>query len=151
MATTEMIKELRDKTGLSVMQCKKALEESNDDLDKALLNLKSQGANIAAKKGDRELGAGVISSYIHATKNVGALVELDCETDFVAKNDEFSALAYDIAMHVAAMNPENIDDLLEQPFVKDASMTVNDVIQNGIQKFGENTKVNKFTRFVVGE
>lgn len=151
MVTTEMIKDLRDRTGLSVMQCKIALEESGGDMDKALIHLKAQGAKVAEKKGDRELGAGVISSYIHATKNVGSIVELGCETDFVAKNPEFVALAYDIAMHACAMNPKDIDEMLTQPFVKDGSMTVNEMIQSGIQKFGENTRVKKFTRFQVGE
>lgn len=151
MITTEMIKDLRDRTGLSIMQCKIALEESNGDVEKALEHLKAQGAQVAAKKGDRELGAGVISSYIHATKNVGALVELACETDFVAKNPEFVALAYDVAMHVAAMNPKDMDEMLSQPFVKDGSKTVNELIQSGIQKFGENTKVQRFNRYQVGE
>ncbi|MDO8482726.1 MAG: elongation factor Ts [bacterium] len=103
--TTEQIKSLRDSTGISVMQCKKALEESGGDSEKALVILRKKGGDIAAKKADRTLGAGVISAYIHGNGNVGAMVELSCETDFVSKNDAFKALAYDIAMHVAASNP----------------------------------------------
>jgi elongation factor Ts len=103
--TTELIKELRDATGLSIMQCKKALEESGGDISKATILLQKKGAGISAKKADRNLGAGRVVSYIHSTGNIGALVELLCETDFVAKNEEFGALAYNIAMQIAATNP----------------------------------------------
>jgi elongation factor Ts len=106
MNTTDLIKELRDATGVSVMQCKKALEEAGGDKDKALVILKKKGAEAAAKKGDRTLGAGMIQAYIHSTGSVGVMVELGCETDFVAKNPEFKQLAYDIAMHIAASKPE---------------------------------------------
>lgn len=101
----EEIKALRDLTGISVMQCKKALEEAGDDKEKALAILRKKGSEMAAKKSDRELGAGAVGAYIHTNNAVGAMVELSCETDFVSKNDEFRALAYDIAMHVTAMNP----------------------------------------------
>ena len=104
--TTDMIKVLRDETGVSIMQCKKALEEAKGDMDKARMALRKQSGEIAAKKGSRTLGAGVVASYIHAGGGVGVLLELACETDFVAKNEEFKKLAYEIAMHVAAMNPK---------------------------------------------
>ena len=103
--TTELIKELRDNTGLSIMQCKKALEEAEGDIGKATILLQKKGAGIAAKKADRNLGAGRVASYVHSTGNIGTLVELLCETDFVAKNEEFGVLAYNIAMQVAATNP----------------------------------------------
>lgn len=106
MVTTDLIKELRDATGVSVMQCKKALEEAGGDKAKALVILKKKGAEAAAKKGDRTLAAGVVVAYVHSTGSVGAMVELACETDFVSKNPEFKALAYDIAMHIAASKPE---------------------------------------------
>jgi elongation factor Ts len=106
MVTTDLIKELRDATGVSVMQCKKALEEAGGDKEKALVILKKKGAEAAAKKGDRTLNAGAIGAYIHSTGTVGVMVELACETDFVAKNPEFKQLAYDIAMHIAALKPE---------------------------------------------
>lgn len=114
--TTEDIKKLRDMTGVSVMQCKKALEEAGGDQDKALMALRKKSGEIAAKKGDRELGAGVVASYIHGNGTVGVLIELACETDFVAKNEEFRALAYDVAMHIAAMNPKHttLDDVTEE-------------------------------------
>lgn len=106
--TSEALKELRNKTGVSVMQCKKALEEAAGDMEKALIILQKKGGEAAAKKSDRELGAGAISAYVHNTGEVAALVHLACETDFVAKNEEFTALARDIAMHVAAQNPKYI-------------------------------------------
>jgi elongation factor Ts len=106
MITTEQIKELRDKTGISVMQCKKALEEAGGDIEKALIILRKKSGEIASKKSDRTFGAGTIASYVHTNGNVGVLVELVCETDFVSGNDEFKALARDIAMQVAATSPE---------------------------------------------
>ncbi len=104
--TTDQIKELREATGVSVMQCKKALEESSGDMEKAKIVLQKQSKVAASKKGDRSLGAGIVSSYIHAGGTVGVLVELACETDFVSKNEEFQKIAYDIAMHIAASAPE---------------------------------------------
>ncbi|MBX4210446.1 elongation factor Ts [Candidatus Parcubacteria bacterium] len=109
MVTTEQIKQLRDQTGISVMQCKKALEEAGGDMEKALVILRAKSKEAASKKSDRALGAGVVASYVHSNSLVGSLVELACETDFVAKNDEFKALAYEIAMHVTAASPEYLD------------------------------------------
>ncbi len=103
--SSEQIKELRNQTGISVMQCKKALEETGGDMEKALVVLRKKGAEVAAKKSDREFGAGVIGVYVHNTNEVAAMVQLACETDFVAKNEQFVALARDIAMQVAALNP----------------------------------------------
>lgn len=108
MITTEQIKALRDSTGVSVMQCKKALEEAGGDTEKAIAILRKKSKDIAAKKGDRVFGAGAVASYIHSNGTIGAMVELVCETDFVSKNEEFIKLARDIAMHVAASNPEFI-------------------------------------------
>lgn len=126
--TTELVKELRDKTGVSVMQCKKALEETGGDMEKATMVLQKKSADIASKKSERALKAGVVSSYIHSTGTVGTMVELLCETDFVAKNEEFKQLARDIAMHATATNPqflkmEDIDehsmDLAKEMFAKE--------------------------------
>lgn len=103
--TTEDIRTLREKTGVSVMQCKKALEEAGGDMEKAIIILTKKSGDIVAKKSDRDLGAGVVQAYIHAGGTVGALVELNSETDFVSKNEEFAKLAYDIAMHAAAQRP----------------------------------------------
>lgn len=106
--TSEQVKALRDETGVSIMQCKKALEEAGGDKDKAQVLLRKKGEATVAKKSDRALGAGIVGSYVHATKEVAALVNLSCETDFVSKNEEFVALARDIAMHITAQNPQFI-------------------------------------------
>lgn len=106
--TSAQIKELRDKTGISVMQCKRALEEAEGDMEKALIILKRKRSEAAEKKSDRALGAGTVGAYVHNTNEVAALVLLSCETDFVSKNEEFVALARDIAMHVAALGPKFI-------------------------------------------
>ena len=154
----DTIKELREETGLSFAQIKKALDEANGDKDKAREILATFSSAQAEKKADRELGAGVISSYIHTTGTTGVLVHLGCETDFVANNEEFKTLARDIAMHIAAMAPTSINNedglgeetaLLKQFFIKDPSMTVEGRLAGAIQKFGENTKVIRFVRYTI--
>ncbi len=129
MITTEQIKELRDATGVSVMQCKKALEEGGGDMEKALAILRKKSKDIAAKKGDRTFGAGTVASYIHSGGAVGTLVELVCETDFVSKNEDFTKLAKDIAMHVAASNPEfvKVSDISEETRAKAAELFAKEV------------------------
>lgn len=116
MITTEQIKELRDQTGVSVMQCKKALEEAGGSMEKALVLLRKKSGEISAKKGDRKFGSGTIQAYIHANGSVGAMVEVNCETDFVANNEEFKTMAREIAMHVAASNPKFLsqNDITEE-------------------------------------
>ncbi len=143
--TTESIKELREMTGISVMQCKKALEEADGDLAKAADILKKHSGASARKSADRELGAGAIGCYLH-DGNIGAMVLLSCETDFVAKNTEFVALARELAMQVAAMDPENVDDLLKQPCIKDASKAVQNLLEEATQKFGERVEITRFVR-----
>lgn len=192
MATTEEIKALRDETGVSVMQCKKALEEAGGDVEKAKVILRKASAAIATKKADRELGAGVAAAYVHAGGSVVGAVVLACETDFVSKNEEFGKLAYDIAMHVAAMKPQfktkedvketdiraakevftteaaNVPEakreiaiqgkvdaylkervLLDQPFVKNGDITVRELLDTHMQKFGEKIQVVRFERLSV--
>ncbi len=114
--TTEQIKELRDMTGISVMQVKKALEEAGGDMEKAKVMLQKKSSEIAAKKSDRELGAGTVVAYVHSNNSVAAMVELQCETDFVSGNEDFQKVAYDIAMHIAAMNPafKTTDDISDK-------------------------------------
>jgi elongation factor Ts len=143
--TTENIKKLREMTSVSVMQCKKALLEAGGDLEKAKVILKKHSAASAQKKAERSLKAGVIGSYIH-DGTIGALVLLSSETDFVAKNPEFGTLARELAMQVAAMDPEKTEDLLEQSFIKDESKTVRDLLNEATQKFGERVEVSNFTR-----
>ena len=149
MITLEQIKELREETGLSIMQCQKALEEAGGDKSRALEILKAKGAEIAGKKSERILGAGTVVSYIHSGDTVGVLLELLSETDFVAKNPDFKAVAKDIAMHAAAMNPLNTEELLSQPFIKDPSKSISDLINNTMQKFGERTEIGRFARFSI--
>jgi elongation factor Ts len=147
MITTDAVKKLRDATGVSVMQCKSALEEADGDFDKALEILKQKGNAIAAKKSDRTLGAGAVSAYIHANKEIGSMVVLRSETDFVSKNEEFLALGKELALQVAAMDAENVPALLAQPYIKDPEKKVADLITAAIQKFGERIEIEKFSRF----
>jgi elongation factor Ts len=149
--TTADIKSLRDETGLSIAEVRKALSEAQGDRAKALEVLKERSVEMAAKKADRALGAGSIASYIHGGGTSGTLVELSCETDFVAKNEEFKNLAKDIAMHVAAMNPTDVAELLTQPFIKSPDKTISEMVNGAIQKFGERTEIRRFTRFSVSE
>lgn len=133
MITTDTIKSLRDQTGVSVMECKRALEEAGGDMEKAFMVLRKKSASVAAKKADRTLRAGTVAAYIHANKTVGSLVELSCETDFVAKNEDFQKLAYDIAMHVAAANPEFIreDEITEDVRKKTEDLFAKEVASSG--------------------
>lgn len=143
------IKALRDETGVSIGKCKEALEEANGDMDAAREVLRSFSEKAAAKKADRDLGAGMVVSYIHGNGQIGALLELNCETDFVAKNEDFVALANDIALHITAMMPETKEDLLAQPFVKNPEVTIESLIKEGIQKLGERIEVGAFSRISV--
>lgn len=154
----DTIKELREETGLSFAQIKKALDEVGGDKEKARAMLAEYSAASAEKKADRELAAGVVSAYVHSTGTIGVLLELGCETDFVAKNEEFVALAKDLAMHVCAMNPTSINNedglgeetsLMKQTFLKNPELTVEQRIQAAVQKFGENTKVVRFSRYSI--
>ena len=131
------------------MECKKALEEAQGDMAKALEVLAARATAAAGKKSDRALGAGVVASYIHNTGQVGAMVLLSCETDFVSKNEEFMAVARDIAMHISAMRPANTEELLAQQYIKDPSKTIGDMLNGAVQKFGERTTVSEFACFAV--
>ncbi|MDP3902050.1 MAG: translation elongation factor Ts [bacterium] len=146
MITSQQIKELRDKTDVSVMACKKALEEAGGDMEKALEVLRRESAKVAEKKSDRELGAGIVEAYIHGNRQMGVIVKLKSESDFVSKNEGFATLAKDLAMHIAAANPENKETFLSQPYIKNPEITVSDYIKEHIQKFGENIEVVEFSR-----
>jgi len=147
--TADMIKVLREETGISVMQCKKALEEAGGDMEKARTELRAMSAAQAEKKSDRTIGAGIIASYIHSNKKMGVLVELSCETDFVAQNDEFVSAANQIAMHIGAMEPETTEALLEQPFIMNPEMNIKQVIDGLVQKTGERVEIGKFVRYSI--
>lgn len=143
------LKKLRDETSASIADCRRALDESDGNFEKALAWLQKRSAEIAAKKADRETGEGIVEAYIHGGGKVGVLVELLCETDFVAKTDEFKHLAREIGMQVAAMNPENVEDLLKQEYIRDGSQTIEGLVKTAIGKTGENISVKKFVRFEI--
>jgi elongation factor Ts len=149
MVTSEQVKELRDRTGVSVMECKKALTEADGDMNKALEILSARAQAAVGKKADRELGAGAVAAYVHSTAQMGAMVLLSSETDFVSKHEEFIQLARDIAMHAAAMRPETTEELAGQQFIKDPSKTIADLISLAVQKFGERIEVSKLAFFSV--
>ena len=192
--TSDMVKGLRKRTGIGMMECKKALEEAGGDADKACTILRKKGFARAEKKAERTTSAGLVGSYIHMNGKIGVLVEVNCESDFVALNEEFQALVKNIALHIAAANPkylapedvpaeileeeksivrEQFKDskkpaevvekivqgklgkfyeevcLIEQPFIKDDKMTIKQLIQSHVAKFGENIKVSRFARFEI--
>ena len=192
--TSDMVKDLRQRTGIGMMECKKALEEAGGDADKACTILRKKGFARAEKKAERTTSAGLVGSYIHMNGKIGVLVEVNCESDFVARNEEFQALVKNIALHIAATNPkylvpedvpaeileeekaivrEQFKDskkpaevvekivqgklskfygevcLIEQPFIKDDKMTIKQLIQSHVAKFGENIKVSRFARFEI--
>lgn len=149
MPSVELIKKLRDKTGLGINDIKRALDEAGDNEEAALKLLKEWGLSTVAKKADRSTNQGLIESYVHSGR-LGAIVEVNCETDFVARNDEFKAFVKDIAMQVASMNPENVDELMKQDYFRDPSKTVADLLTETISKIGENIKVSRFSRFELG-
>jgi elongation factor Ts len=141
MADATAVKELREQTGLSFGVIGKALDAAGGDKAKALELLAAQAGDTAAKKAGRDAKDGAIGSYVHSTGKIGALVSLACETDFVARNDDFKTLARDLAMHASAMRPADEAEMLAQPFVKDPSLTVQDVIHQAIAKLGENIRL----------
>lgn len=164
--TVNQVKELREATGAGIMDCRRALEQAAGNIEAARQILTEQGLARAAKKAGRVASQGVIDAYIHAGGRIGVLVELNCETDFVGRNEEFRALAHDIAMQIAATGPQFIsvdeapadmnDDekkqvsLLSQPFIKNPSQSMQDVITAAIAKFGENIQVRRYARYELG-
>lgn len=149
--TVDQIKSLRAKTGLGIHDVKKALEESGGDEEKAIAWLKEKGLSTAAKKADRKTSQGLIDTYIHGGGRIGAMVEVNCETDFVARNEDFKAFVHDIALQVASMNPENVEELLKQEFFKDPSKLIEDYLNETIARIGENMRINRISRFELGE
>jgi elongation factor Ts len=147
MINAENVKKLRQATNVSIIECKKALEEARGDFEKAGKILASRGASIAEKKSSRETKSGIVESYIHANGTIGVLLELFCETDFVAKNEVFKNLAHNIAMQIAATDPKNEDDLLKSPFIKDANITIKEEIEKAIAILGENINLGRFSKF----
>jgi elongation factor Ts len=147
MVTIDQIKQLREETAVSVQDCKKALIDTGGDLKKAKEILKKWGKDLAAKKASRGTEQGIIVSYIHPNKKIGVLLELDCETDFVAKSQGFQNLAHELCLQIAATREEN--PLLEQFWIKDQTKTIKDLINDCVSKTGENIVVKRFTRYEI--
>lgn len=147
----DQIKKLRQHSGAAVADCRQALEESGGDFKKAIFWLEKNSREKAGKKSGRETGEGLVEAYIHATGKIGALIELACETDFVARNEEFKNLAHELAMQVASMNPQDVKELLEQEYIRDPQKKVEEVVKETVGKLGENIVVKRFKRFSLGE
>ena len=150
-SSVEDIRQLREETSCGVIECKKALEEAKGDFNKAKDLLRKRGLEMAAKKADRVAKEGRVEAYIHSGNKIGVVVEVNCETDFVARNDDFIAFTKNVAMHIAAMNPEHLQALLQQPFVKEPSKNIQDLLNELVAKIGENIQIGRFIRFKVGE
>ncbi|MGD9142809.1 MAG: translation elongation factor Ts [Dehalococcoidia bacterium] len=163
--STDMIKDLRSQSGAGIMDCRSVLLETEGDIDKALEILKEKGLAKAQKKAGRATDQGLVEAYIHTAGRIGAMIEINCETDFVARTDEFQELAHCLAMQVAALDPQYISEedipedadavpeeacLLSQPYIKDPSQTVKDVITGTIAKVGENITIGRFIRYELG-
>src|SRR5256884_5268331 len=147
----EDVQRLRAETGAGVMDCKRALDESAGDFEKARALIKERGLAKAQEKSDREAKEGVVEAYVHAGGRIGAMVELSSETDFVARNPDFRGLARELAMQVAAMDPKNVDELLEQPYIRDATKKVGELVTGVAAATGENVRVRRFKRFQLGQ
>lgn len=145
----EDVKKLREQTGAGLTDAKKALEEVGGDFDKALSAMKKKGFDKAIKRAEREANAGIVGTYSHDGR-IGVVVEVNCETDFVAKTDEFKELVKDLCLQIAAIEPANVGNLMEQEFIKDPSKTVGDLVKEHIAKLGENIVVRRFERFELG-
>lgn len=148
--SVEQIKSLRSKTGAGIHDVKDALEKANGNEEVALEALKQKGLLKVAKKSERSTSQGLIDVYVHSGR-IGAMVEVNCETDFVARNDEFKTFVHDLSLQIASMNPQSVDELLKQEFIKDTSKTIQDLLNELIAKIGENIKINRLARFELGE
>ena len=146
----EDIKKLREATGAGIADCREALEETKGDMDKAKSILEKKGLDKASQKSDREVKMGLVEVYSHNGK-VGVLVEVLCETDFVAKTEEFKFLAHELSLQIASMNPQSLKDLLLQEYIRDNSMTVDQLVKSVVGKLGENIQVGRFERIALGE
>ncbi|ERI92901.1 translation elongation factor Ts [Clostridiales bacterium oral taxon 876 str. F0540] len=149
MITAQMVKELRERTGAGMMECKKALNESNGDLDKAIEILRERGLAAAAKKAGRVASEGLVETYISDDKKSGSIVEINCETDFVSANEEFAALSKNIAKQVASTNAKTVDELVEEKYIADNNISIKDAVTALIAKLGENMAVRRFNRFTI--
>ncbi len=146
MISLEKIKKLREETGVSISECQKALEKAKGDLKRAKETLKKSGRDLAREKKEREVKAGIIESYIHSGKKIGVMIKLHCESDFVARSEDFQKLAHELCLQIAAISPEEVP-LPKQPWIRDETKTIKDLIDEYIAKFGENIVLKNFVRY----
>jgi len=149
MSAIDDIKQLREETGMSMMDIKNALKEAGGDLGKSRGLLRLRGAEIAKKKQERQAGEGIVDVYLHPTQKTGVLLDLRSETDFVAKSPDFKALAHELSLQIASMDPESVEELLTQDYIKDPSKNVQNLLQEYIAKLGENIVVKRFSRYQI--
>jgi len=149
MFPIELVKQLREESGISISECKKVLEEAGGNLEKARELLLSRGKQLAAKKETREVGEGIIEAYVHATGKTAAMVDIRCETDFVARSEGFKKLAHELALQAASMAPESVEELLSQPYIRDPGKTIKDLLTESIAKIGENIVVKRVSTFKI--
>lgn len=147
MVSIELIKQLREETEVSLAECKKALEVTGGDIAKARTILQEWGKKVAAKKQERETHEGIIEAYTHANGKIGVLVELRCETDFVARSQDFKTLAHEIALQIAGTDPQSVEELISQEHIRDPKKTVQDLVTQTVGKIGEKIVVQRFSRF----
>jgi len=145
------IKKLRNETGAGVMQVKRALEDADGDYEKAKKEIMKKGLAESKKRSEREASQGLVYSYIHNSNRVGVLLEINCETDFVAKTDDFNNLAKEVSLQIVGVGAKDVDDLLSQEYIRDASKKISDLVAETIAKTGENIKIKRFTRYALGE
>ncbi len=151
MIDVNKIKILREKTGIGISECREALDKNAGNLKAAEKWLNQQGIIKAAKKADRKTSQGLVESYVHSGGKIGVLVEINCETDFVARTDDFKKLAHEIAMQISAMNPKDVKELMQQLYIRDPQIQIEQLIKTTIAKLGENIQVKKFFRLELGE
>ena len=149
MFPIELVKQLREESGISVSECKKVLEEAGGNVEKARALLQQRGKQLAAKKGAREVGEGIVEVYMHPTGKTAAMIDLRCETDFVARSEDFKKLAHELVLQLASMDPSTLEELLSQPYIRDPGKTIQDLISESIARIGENIMIKRFSRFEI--
>ena len=149
MINIAQLKKLRQETGLSISECKKALEETKGNINLAKEILRKWGREFAQKQSKRKVKEGLIATYLHPNKKIGVILEINCETDFVARSEDFQKLAHELCLQIAAMDPQDIDSLFNQPWIKEETKNIEDLIESFIAKLGENIVIRRFTRYEI--
>ena len=149
MSPIELVKQLIEESGISISECKKVLEEARGSVERARELLQQRGKQLAAKKEAREVGEGLVEAYIHPNGKTAAMIDVRCETDFVARSEEFKKLAHELALQTASMAPESVEELLSQPYIRDPGKTIKDLLTESIAKIGENIVIKRVSRFEI--